>query len=261
MSRFFVNVYSIWAAFWFVFTFLLIFPFQFIFLQKEEWKPLAHRCNRVWAHLFFPLVGMPIRVRYEAGKPDKNRAYVFAANHFSYLDVASMMLIVDTYFAFLGKDVLKKAPLFGYMFSKLHIQVDRNDPKSRSKSLQRSYRALGSGRSMVIYPEGGIRTSNPPQMHPSFKDGAFRMAIREQVPLIPISLLNNYQLLPDKKNMRLHPGAVKAVIHAPIETTGMTDADVENLRQRVFDIIQKTLDEYTANPKNHQNEFKRLTVI
>lgn len=261
MRRFFVNVYSIWAAFWFVFTFLLIFPFQYIFLQKEAWKPLAHRCNRVWAHLFFPLVGMPILVRYESGKPDPKQAYVFASNHFSYLDVASMMLIVDNYFAFLGKSVLKKAPLFGYMFAKLHIQVDRNDPQSRSKSLQRSYRALESGRSMVIYPEGGIRATHPPQMHPAFKDGAFRMAIRQQVPLVPISLLNNYLLLPDKKNMRLNPGAVRAVIHTPIPTKGLTEADVENLRHQVFETIQRTLDEYTANPKAHASEFKRLTVI
>ncbi|MFT4031865.1 MAG: lysophospholipid acyltransferase family protein [Siphonobacter sp.] len=246
MRRLFTTIYSIWAAFWFVLIFLLLFPFQYIFLQRESWKPLAHGCNRVWAHLFFPIIGMPVVVHYEGKRPDPHKPYVFVSNHFSYLDIAVMMHILKNYFAFMGKSVLKKAPLFGYMFAKLHIQVDRNDPKSRAKSLQRSMRALSQGRSMVIYPEGGIKTLHPPQMYPTFKDGAFRMAIRQQVPVAPISLLNNYERLPDKKKVRLYPGKIEVIIHQPIETLGMTEEDLPALKKQVFEVIQTALDQYST---------------
>ncbi|MBO9640028.1 MAG: 1-acyl-sn-glycerol-3-phosphate acyltransferase [Siphonobacter aquaeclarae] len=261
MRRILLSLYSVWAAFWFLFIFLLIFPFQYLFLQKESWKPLAHRCNRIWAQLFFPLIGMPVFVRFEGEKPDEHRAYVFVSNHFSYLDIAVYMLIVKNYFAFMGKSVLKKAPLFGYMFAKLHIQVDRNDPQSRSKSLQRSYRALSQGRSMVIYPEGGIKATHPPAMFPNFKDGAFKMAVKQQVPIVPITLLNNYKRLPDKKKIGIYPGAIRAVIHQPIETKGLGEGAITRLKEDVFALMQTTLDEYHRDPKAHREAYERFTVF
>jgi len=240
MRRVFLLLYTVWAAFWFVGLFLLIFPFMYLFLQRERWKPYAHSCNRLWGKLFFPLVGMPIDVRYDY-QPDPSLTYVFCANHFSYLDIAVMGVILRNYFAFMGKSAVKKAPLFGYMFAKLHIQVDRSDPGSRSKALQRSMKALDSGRSIVIFPEGGIRTEHPPRMHHPFQNGAFVMAVQQQVPIVPVSLLNTYQLLPDKKKPRLHPGRLRAVVHPPIPTVGMTQDDVPALKERVYHVIDETI--------------------
>jgi 1-acyl-sn-glycerol-3-phosphate acyltransferase len=253
-------LYTIYAACWFVLLFLLLFPFFYLFLQREEWKPRAHYLNRLWGKLFFPLIGMPIDVRYEV-EPDPKRAYVFCSNHFSYLDIAAMGLILKNYYAFVGKSDLKRAPLFGYMFAKLHIQVDRNDPASRSKSLQRSIKALQSGRSVVIFPEGGIKSECPPKMHRPFKDGAFRMAIGQQVPVVPISLLNNHRLLPDKTKMRLHPGRIRAIVHAPIETTGLTLADLETLKEQTYAVIDQALHAYENPVERIPESFRRVTPI
>jgi 1-acyl-sn-glycerol-3-phosphate acyltransferase len=241
MRRVFLLLYTFWAAFWFVGLFLLLFPFMYLFLQRgERWKPYAHYCNRLWGRLFFPLVGMPIDVRYDY-QPDPNLTYVFCANHFSYLDIAAMGVILPNYYAFMGKSAVKKAPLFGYMFAKLHIQVDRSDPGSRSKALQRSMKALDSGRSIMIFPEGGIRAEHPPKMHHPFQNGAFVMAIQQQVPIVPISLLNTYRLLPDKKKPLLHPGRLRAIVHPPIPTVGMTQDDVNALKERVYHLLDETL--------------------
>ncbi len=240
--RIFIILYTIWAAFCFVLLFLLLFPLFWIFLQKESWKPNAHYLNRVWAKILFFLVCIPVRVKYEF-KPESQKAYVFCANHFSYLDIAVMGLIIRNYFAFVGKASLKNVPLFGYLFKKLHIMVDRSDPNSRAKSLSRSIRALQSGRSIMIFPEGGIQSNNIPQMHLPLKDGAFVMAIQQQVPLVPITFLNNYKIQHDDE-LLIYPQAIRAIIHKPIYTTGMTQADVGSLKNRFVEIVQESLNDY-----------------
>ncbi|QJW92010.1 1-acyl-sn-glycerol-3-phosphate acyltransferase [Spirosoma taeanense] len=233
-------LYSIWCAFYIVALYLVLFPFQFVFLQREEWKPLAHKVNRVWGFLYFWGIGMPVRVEHRF-RPDPKQAYVFCANHFSYLDIAVMGVVVRNYYAFVGKSEVKKIPLLGYMFAKLHVQVDRSQPNSRAYSLAKSIRLLASGRSIMIFPEGGIRAKHPPKMHHPFKDGAFIMAVQQQVPIVPITLLDDHRILPDKKKLRMHWGPLRAVIHEPIETTGMTPNDIEWLKEETYRIIDQEL--------------------
>lgn len=262
MRQFGLLLYTLWAGFCFIFLFLLLFPFVFICLQREDWKRGAHWCNWLWAQLFFAAIGMPIEIRYEE-KPNPKQAYVFAPNHFSYLDIAVMMMVVRNYFAYMGKSDVKNVPLFGYMFAKLHIQVDRSTANSRAKALQRSLRALSNGRSIVIFPEGGIKTHYPPQLHHTFKDGAFRMAIQQKVPLVPITLLNNYKRLPDNGKPRLRPGIIKIIVHKAIDTQdiALNEENVELLKDRVYRIINSTLIDYTQAPNRNNAEFKRVTII
>ncbi|GAB3540145.1 lysophospholipid acyltransferase family protein [Spirosoma fluminis] len=232
-------LYTIWCAVWLVVLYLLLFPIQFVCLQRDAWKPLAHRINGIWGKLFFIVVGIPVRVEYRF-RPDPRQVYVFCANHFSYIDIAVMGVIVNNYFAFVGKSDVKHIPLLGYMFAKLHVQVDRSHPNSRAYSLAKSIRTLAAGRSIMIFPEGGIKTTEPPQMVP-FKDGAFIMAIDQQVPIVPITLLDNHKILPDTHPVRVRWHPLRAVIHAPIETTGMTPDDIGRLKEETFRIIDHEL--------------------
>ena len=219
-----------------------MFPFFWLFLQKSEWKPKAHYLNRLWGKMFFPLAGIRIKVQYDF-QPDLNKTYVFCANHFSYLDIAAMGMIIKNYYAFVGKASLKGIPLFGYMFAKLHIQVDRGDKNSRVTSMTRSIKALQSGRSVVIFPEGGIWSKDFPKMSLPLKDGGFAMAIQQQIPIVPISLLNNYKIMPEGK-FGIYPQKLRAIVHQPIETTGMTNDDIEALKMKFYDVVQKALDNY-----------------
>lgn len=233
-------LYSIWCAIYFVLLYLVLFPIQFVFLQRDEWKPLAHKINYIWGRLFFLGIGMPVHVEYRF-KPDPKQVYVFCANHFSYLDIAAMGVIVKNYYAFVGKSEVKHIPLLGYMFAKLHVQVDRDQPNSRAYSLAKSIRTLASGRSIMIFPEGGIRAKHPPKMHHPFKDGAFIMAIQQQVPIVPVTLLNNYKILPDVPKVRMHWHPLRAVIHPPIETKGLTQDSIEWLKEETYRIIDAEL--------------------
>jgi len=233
-------LYTIWSAVYFVLLYLILFPVQYVFLQRDEWKPWAHKVNYIWGRLFFFGIGMPIRVEYRF-KPGPKDVYVFCANHFSYLDIAAMGVILKNYYAFVGKSEVKHIPLLGYMFAKLHVQVDRDQPNSRAYSLAKSIRTLASGRSIMIFPEGGIRAKHPPKMHHPFKDGAFIMAVQQQVPVVPITLLNNYKILPDTKKVRFHWYPLRAIVHPPIETAGLTQDNIEWLKEETYRIIDAEL--------------------
>lgn len=233
-------IYTAWCIFWLILIFFVLCPFMFLFLQRKAWMPLAHKMIRIWGLCFFFLAGISIKVKHEF-TPDPRGIYIIVANHFSYLDVACMGVVVDNYFAFFGKSSVKKIPLLGYVFAKLHIQVDRGDKWSRSKSLVRGMKALENGRSICIMPEGGIISTDFPNMHLPFKDGAFMMAIEKQVPILPISLLNNYEIMPQ---VLLKPDTLRAIIHKPIETKGMTKEDIEVLKKQVYDTIQPALNAY-----------------
>ena len=141
---------------------------------------------------------------------------------------------------FVGKDGIAATPLFGYMYKKLHITVDRASLKSRVNTMLDSMKAIDEGKSLVIYPEGGMLTTNPPQMC-VFKDGAFRTAIEKQIAIVPVTIPYNWIILPDQKKIRLHAGKVKVIFHKPIETRGMNIKDVPQLKQLVFSIIDTEL--------------------
>lgn len=234
-----LRIYSFWCYFWFLGLFLLLFPFFYLFLQKERWHPKAHYLNRLWGKLFFPICFLPIEIDYRF-KPDKNQAYVFCANHASYLDIAMMGVILPTFFAFIGKSDIAKVPLFGYMFTRLHIAVNRKSRVSSYQTVVRANEMIDKGRSIMIFPEGGIVTENPPYMTP-FKDGAFRMAIEKQVPIVPITLPFNWFILPDDNKLLFHPRRNKAIVHEPIPTQGLTLEDIERLKQATFTVIDKEL--------------------
>lgn len=237
-----IGLYSVWTGFWFIGSFLVLYPFMIICLQHKDTKRYAHRLVRLWSRLFFAFGFLRFEVITEQ-KLDPKQVYVFCANHFSYLDIPAFVKILPNYFSFVGKSSIQKVPLFGYLYAGLNILVDRNDRRSRTTTLSKSIRALQAKRSIIIFPEGGITSKNFPFMSTPLKDGAFAMAIQQQVAVLPISFLNNYKLL-DDAHFVLKPGVVRVRIHAPIETKGMTQADLPVLRERVFQAIQQPILDY-----------------
>lgn len=237
MHKLLMYAYTAYCGILLVGIYLVLHPFIWVLLQAEKTKPWAYMLTHWWAKIYFTLALMPVSIEYE--KPiDHSKTYIYVGNHFSYLDVALIQLILNKYSAFIGKASVKKIPLVGYMFRKLHIQVDRAERNSRAKALQRSIAALKSGRNLLIFPEGGIYVKDFPYMHKPFQDGAFRMAIDHQVAIVPISFLNNYELMPQ---ILLKPGRVKIYIHAPIETKDFIGKDIDALKAQVFEIMQQKL--------------------
>ncbi len=231
-------LYNIWCVFWLVVVYLILFPFILICIQVKRWNRYATKLTNIWADIFFFISGLWVKIEHRF-TPDKKESYVFVANHFSFLDIAVGMKVVRNYFSYMGKSSVKKIPLLGYMFTKLHIQVDRGDKGSRSKAMIRSSKALRSGRSLFIMPEGGILSDNIPMMKNPLKDGAFVLAIENNRPIVPITFLNLYRIMPSYKiNWELP----RVVVHEPIDTSSYTSTDLEILKEKVYNIIQEEID-------------------
>ncbi|MFL0683136.1 MAG: lysophospholipid acyltransferase family protein [Algoriphagus aquaeductus] len=236
------RIYTYFAALLFVVTFLVIFPFFLICIWVPGWKRYGRKINQYWAKTYFSLIFLPVQVEIKA-KLKKNKPHIFLANHFSYLDVA-MMGFVPGDVLFVGKASIRKVPLFGYYFKKLHIAVDRSRIKSRAETMRRAGEAIDRGSGIVLFPEGGIYTQDPPRMVP-FKNGAFRLAMEKQIPVVPVTLAYNHLILPDDGLLMLHRRPAKMVLHEVLEPKDFESE--EALRDKCFEVIQLQLLEDNPN--------------
>lgn len=224
-----------------IFFFLLLIPIFF----PRKFK-LVGKFNRWWAKLMLILIGMPFKVEYRE-KLNPKRQYIFCPNHCSYMDIATLALNEhDT--VFVGKNDLKKIPFFGFMYSKLHITVDRAKLKSRYITLVKSLKALDQGKSLVIFPEGGIVTKYPPAMG-EFKDGAFRAAIEKQIAIVPVTIPYNWIILPADQFL-LHWKPMKVIFHEPIDPSIYTLQELHLLKAKVKREIENELYNHLSKHEN-----------
>ena len=165
---------------------------------------------------------------------------MYCSNHGSFLDIPLLTYILPRFPAFMGKASLGKIPVFGFMFRNLHIVVERGSNQGRAKALKISRKMLGAGRSIIIFPEGSIHHKIQPGVAP-FKDGAFKLAIQKQVPIVPITICSNWFILPDDGRWLPNFYHCETIIHEPISTKGLTEEDAENLKQNVFEKIANCL--------------------
>lgn len=231
-------LYTSYAFIIFSLLFLILLPFFLIPILFPKQFKLVGMLNRWWAYLMFNLIFLPYKVECRS-KLDKKRQYIFCPNHASYLDIATMGFNPINA-VFVGKNDMERIPLFGFMYSKLHITVDRSKLKSRVNTIHKSMKAIDDGKSLILFPEGGIYSEHPPQMIP-FKDGAFRAAIEKQIPIVPVSIPFNWIILPDEKPLLLRWRLMKVIFHEPIETTDYTLDSLETLKELVFETINKEL--------------------
>jgi len=237
MKKNFTLVYTIWCAFWVFASFLLLFPIMLIIVQKNEWRIYFLKINNFWCKIFFFFAGIKNEITYHF-KQDYEQPYIYCTNHFSTLDNFTFHLYVKNNLAVIGDNKIGKLPLFGYLFRKMHICVDRKNQESKIKSMYLASQLLRSGVSIGFAPEGGVRSSEPPKIYQPFQDGAFILAIRLQIPILPVSTLTNHLILPEKKPFRLYKYPFKAIVHHPIETKGMTMKDLEKLKKMTLNVLQ-----------------------
>ena len=237
--KIFRRLYQIWVYTWFLTVFLLLFPFFVLFTQREAWKPAGQFLNKIWAYVVFALCFLPTKIVFKF-RPSSHKSYVYCANHSSYMDIPSLCYALPGYFMFIGKASLAKIPLFGYTFRNLHIPVNRSSIKSKFETLQKSLEAIDKGRSVAYFPEGTISKLQQPAMI-EFKDGAFRVAIEKQVPVIPVTIPYNWLILPDDGKFIPYRHLMKVIIHEPIETKGLTLDDLDELKQKTYTIIHDEL--------------------
>ena len=223
-----------------VLTFFLFFPVFYVLLKNERHFRHVFWLKKLWAHLIlFPLC---IFYRIEKSQLDPKKAYVFCPNHTSYLDIMLIYISIPLYFHTMGKAELQKVPLFSRFFDRMNIPVNRKSVTDSHRAFLRAGSDLEKGLSICLFPEGTIHHTGPRMGR--FKNGPFRLAIEKQVPIVPITFLNNWILLPDDYQRSAgRPGMARVILHDPIETKGLTMQDLKSLQQRVYETIDAPMKE------------------
>ncbi len=188
------------------------------------------------------LSGLFLKKEYHINRNHIPQPCVIVANHSSYLDIILSYLILKKYYVFMAKFELNKAPLFKIFFKDMQISVNRTKMKDAHRAFARASEEIDGGHSVFIFPEGTIGSDNGTLLR--LKNGAFKLAIDKQVPILPITFIGNWKLLQTGGFFKSYgrPGFSKAIIHKPIETKGMTEENVVTLREEVYKLFQETLE-------------------
>lgn len=169
-------------------------------------------------------------------KPGK--AYIYVSNHTSFLDLPGIRMTIPGQFRPLAKKELLKIPIFGWIARNATIIVDRSSSQSRKKSIDRLKVALAEGISILLFAEGTQNRST--EILQPFHDGAFRIAVDTQQPIIPMVVIGAGRLMPPG-TINLRPGRITIVVDREIETVGLTADDVATLKQQTFDRMKELI--------------------
>ena len=241
----FWTIYNIWFYI-LVLLFTLIIILQSFVLMQLTGASYKHfySAGVLWSDCV--LYGMfMFPQKNKSLKTIKNHAYIFVANHVSMIDV---MLLVSTVrenpIVFIGKKELEKIPIFGYVYKRTMILVDRSSNESKIRVFEQTKKKLNSGISIAIFPEGTVPDIEV-ELAP-FKHGAFTIAIEHQVPIIPITFIDNKKRFPWSfggliGGSKGSPGKLRVKIHNPIPTRGMVKDDRVSLNEKVRSIMLKDL--------------------
>jgi 1-acyl-sn-glycerol-3-phosphate acyltransferase len=236
------KVLGIWFALVFLASFLFLFPLFLLFLQHPKTYILANNLRKLWARiiLFFTFSG--IEIQKESGLEYLPKNAIYVANHSSYLDILCMALVVPKNYLFMAKIELAQIPLFGIFFHTVDIAVNRKSITESAKAFNKSMQRQQKGYSIILFPEGTIGEQVPNLK--SFKAGAAKLAIDCQCPIVPVTLFNNWQILPDKKGLEFNPKKMKVFVHRPIDTKGLNKENIHALNLEIFSIIENKLIEH-----------------
>ncbi|TND08708.1 MAG: 1-acyl-sn-glycerol-3-phosphate acyltransferase [Bacteroidetes bacterium] len=221
---------------------LVVYPVLAILLAGKPNYHAAYRVLQFWGRWVLYVPGIIPRVTWEFDKKDLPRTCIFVANHTSYLDIVESFCFLPHYHAYMVKEEAGKAPLLRVVFRDMHILVQRQSITASHKAFLRISEKLDQGHSVFIYPEGTISVHGQLKL---FKNGAFRLAIDKQLPIVPITYCNNWQLLQNGGFAKVpgRPGLARVIVHKPVETRGMTEADLVSLCSAVRSTIEKSLSE------------------
>lgn len=233
------TLYKIYLAGLFIASMVIFYPLFVFYLNSKRFRVVLE-LERWWQKLLFPLAGIQLKVSGKNNFPEP--PYIICPNHSSYLDILLMFRVIPHYFVFMGKQELASWPIFNLFFTKgMNILVDRKNKSASAASYKRAVKEIEKNHCLVIFPEATIPATVPIMMR--FKDGAFALAIDKQIPIVPITFLDNYKRLRSGGFMKSmsSPGSARVIVHKPINTKGLNQTDLISLRQNTFDIIQNPL--------------------
>lgn len=202
--------------------------------DEYDWK--VFEISNKWAKGQLKRAGCHVEVSGNTNYPDG--PVLFVSNHQSNFDTGLIMSHVNKPTGYVAKESISKAPVLKTWMLEMHsIFLDREDTKKSARAILDGIKILKGGHSLTIYPEGTRSKSNKMS---EFKDGAFILAIKAKVPIIPITVCDTHKMLEANNNLII-PHTTYIHIHDPISVDGMTKKDLPELSSRVHKEIETKL--------------------
>lgn len=239
-------LFKLWRAWlWFlVLLGLIVFlPVSLIVIRSPKTYFIFHLFCRYWCKLVLLLNGFWSSVKFES-PIDSNQAYIICPNHTSKFDIILLFATFPNNFVFVGKKNVSNIRFFDWFYDQTMITFDRESISSAFRAYRKADKLLKEKTSVVIFPEG--RVPNPHVRLDTFKLGAFKLAINNKVPIIPLTFVDNKEKYPEDK-LKLTLGRLRVIVHKPIFTLSLTMKNCKILRDKVFETINNTLIDYENN--------------
>jgi 1-acyl-sn-glycerol-3-phosphate acyltransferase len=196
---------------------------------------IVHRIARIWGRGILFVSRIRVSVKGFA-HIDPQRSYIYMSNHQSNFDIPVLLAYLPVQFRWLAKAELFKIPIFSRaMRGAGYIRIDRSNRESAIESLKEAAAKMKDGVSVMIFPEG--TRSLDGNIRP-FKKGGFVMAVDTGVPIVPIILRGTWPIMA-KSSWRINSGQVFIEIEKPIDTTGYTRENKDDLIENVRSVICK----------------------
>ncbi|KAK8582013.1 hypothetical protein V6N13_145001 [Hibiscus sabdariffa] len=212
----------------------MIVAHPFVLLFDRYRRKAQHFIAKLWASA---TVAPFFKIEYEGleNLPSHDPPAVYVSNHQSFLDIYTLLTLGRSY-KFISKTGVFLFPIIGWAMSMMGIiPLKRMDSRSQLECLKRCMDLVRNGASVFFFPEG---TRGKDGNLGDFKKGAFSVAAKTGVPVIPITLIGTGRIMPAGMEGVLNPGSVKVIIHKPIE-----ESDPEILRQvarnRILDTLKR----------------------
>ncbi len=215
-----------------VVVFLPVFVLSF---NKKHYR-YAYFFIRMWSIFLFYGMGLRYDLINNSGqKIDRKNQYIIISNHTSMMDIMLMFVLFPYHpICFVGKQELEKIPIFGLIYKRICVMVDRNSSQSRAKVYEKCAERISQKNSIVIFPEGGIPDDTNVVLD-KFKDGAFKISEEHCLPIVVFTFSGLKKIFP-YDNSKGRPGRVKVYLNSILEPS---QSSIN--KNKAFEIIENTL--------------------
>lgn len=237
MRKVLLILWRIWFYALSAFPVILLFvPLAIFLLLPNGYKYLYWVARNIWSP--FVLFGMGFRIKRLNTIPHDNKSIILVANHSSYIDIMLMFRMRKRPFVFVGKKEIEKIPIFGYLYKRSAITVDRSSFKSRSKVYERAKEVIRDGYSICVFPERDYLDEKI--LLNQFKIGAFKMAVEHKLPILPIVFYDCKRKFPWYATHG-HCGSLRVRALKVIETSKLGYDSIKALSTKVHQEIERSL--------------------
>jgi 1-acyl-sn-glycerol-3-phosphate acyltransferase len=206
-------------------------------LSDKTYNQFYWLARNIWAKTILFGMGCFPKINWQQGM-ERQESYMLVANHTSMLDIMLMLYVSKNPFVFVGKQELAKIPVFGFFYKRVCILVDRSNAKSRTAVYRSVRQRLEKGLSICIFPEAGVPEEDI--ILDEFKDGAFRMAITHNIPIVPMTFLDCKKRLP-WPFFSGGPGPLRVMVHPFVATGILGTEDTGTIKKETRETLYQTL--------------------